>query len=343
MSTQVYGRSPTDDKLECGCNANAQARIDTLVLANNASEAIEQSGTWVHEVARAMDEQLREDDQELKTREQKKKQRMQRGYAGLFMKTQVTCKIKWADSCIMTSRNCSACGKDIGMTTKAGGLTRGCAPMQDVKRWSTSVATRCTREYPEIRVLRQTGKASIKTGWAETDKGQPGTPKVRARWVAKAYKTHARRELYASTPPLEALKVVLSEIATGKRGGKGVALVDLRRAYFFALARRRRFVELPPDDHQAGDEHTCGLLQYKLVRHARRRTTVGGRAGIDTQRSQVDERECVSLCVARLHQGRTHRGNRARRRHHNRERVIGGGNHHQSNTKKVRNEETGDW
>ena len=59
-------------------------------------------------------------------------------------------------------------------------------------------------------------------------------PNVRARWVAKEYKTHARPELYASTPPLEALKVVLSEIATGEREGK--VLVDVRRSYFYAPA-----------------------------------------------------------------------------------------------------------
>ena len=70
---------------------------------------------------------------------------------------------------------------------------------------------------PREVCLRETGKAPIKTGWAETDKGQPGKPNVRARWVAKEYKTHARPELYASTPPLEALKVVLSEIAMGVR------------------------------------------------------------------------------------------------------------------------------
>ena len=51
------------------------------------------------------------------------------------------------------------------------------------------------------------------TGWAEADKGQPEKPNVRTRWVAKEYKTHARLKLYASTPLLEALKVVLSEIA----------------------------------------------------------------------------------------------------------------------------------
>ena len=39
---------------------------------------------------------------------------------------------------------------------------------------------------------------------------------MRAKWVAKEYKTYARPELLASTPPLEALKVVLSEYAAGQ-------------------------------------------------------------------------------------------------------------------------------
>ena len=77
-------------------------------------------------------------------------------------------------------------------------------------------------------------KAPIKTGWVETDKGQPGKPHERARWGAKEYKTHARPELHASTPPLDALKVVLSEVAMGERGGKVVALVDVRKTYFYA-------------------------------------------------------------------------------------------------------------
>ena len=42
-------------------------------------------------------------------------------------------------------------------------------------------------------------------------------------------------------------------IATGERGGKVVALVDVRRANF-SPARRKVFVELPPEDYQAGDE-----------------------------------------------------------------------------------------
>ena len=43
----------------------------------------------------------------------------------------------------------------------------------------------CTRVSREV-CLCETGKAPIKTGWAETDKGQPGKPNVRARWIANA-------------------------------------------------------------------------------------------------------------------------------------------------------------
>ena len=57
---------------------------------------------------------------------------------------------------------------------------------------------------------------------------------------------------------------MLSEIATGKRGRKVVALVNVRRAYFNAPARRKVFVELPPEDQQPGDEHMCGLLRHSL-------------------------------------------------------------------------------
>ena len=57
---------------------------------------------------------------------------------------------------------------------------------------------------------------------------------------------------------------MLSEIATGERQGKVLALVDVRRAYFYAPARRKVFVELPPEDYQPGDEHMCGLLRYSL-------------------------------------------------------------------------------
>ena len=47
----------------------------------------------------------------------------------------------------------------------------------------------CTRVPSEVWP-REAERALIKTRWAETDKGQPGKPNVRARWVAKEFKTH---------------------------------------------------------------------------------------------------------------------------------------------------------
>ena len=126
----------------------------------------------------------------------------------------------------------------LGMTTKAGWLDPELCAMARREEVEYSRRHKMYTRVPGEVCPRETGKAPIMTGSAETDKGQPGKPNVRARWVAKEYKTHARAELYASTPPLEALKVVLSEIATGERGGKVVALVDVRRAYFCAPARR---------------------------------------------------------------------------------------------------------
>ena len=62
LSTQANEPSLTRDKLECGCEANAQARIATLVLTRTTqSRKGEQTRTWVRQVARTMEEQLRED------------------------------------------------------------------------------------------------------------------------------------------------------------------------------------------------------------------------------------------------------------------------------------------
>ena len=70
---------------------------------------------------------------------------------------------------------------------------------------------------PRETCLRGAGKAPIETGWRPTRDSQ-GSPTCARGGVAKENKTHARPESYASTPPpLEALQVVLSEVATGKR------------------------------------------------------------------------------------------------------------------------------
>ena len=74
LSTQVCGRSPTRDVSRCACEVIkcTSTHRHAQTNENNAIEK-EQTGTWVRHVARAMEEQLREDKEGLETHEQKKK------------------------------------------------------------------------------------------------------------------------------------------------------------------------------------------------------------------------------------------------------------------------------
>ena len=256
-------------RLQSKCaGTHRHARVD----ADNPTEKEEQTGSWVRQVAQAMEEQTKEDQQGLETREKKRNvedakrilrivrvhdndkgkrlSHMQNEMGRLMHHVEQELLSVW-EGWHWDDDNCGWLDPELCAKARQ-------EEVEYIRRHK--MYTRVSREV----CLRETGRAPIKTGWAETDKGQPGKPNVRVRWVANEYKTHARPELYASTPPLEALKVVLSEIATGKRGGKVVDLVDVRRAYFCARARRKVFVELAPEDYQPDDEHMCGLLRYSL-------------------------------------------------------------------------------
>ena len=110
----------------------------------------------------------------------------------------------------------------------------------------------------------ETGRAPIKTGWADTNKGTGELPNIRSRWVAKEYKTNDRPDLFAATSPLEGVKLVLSQAASSDNKDQVVLIVDVRRAYFYARATRRVFIQLPEEDWEPGDEGRCGLLLQSL-------------------------------------------------------------------------------
>ena len=134
-------------------------------------------------------------------------------------------------------------GGGVRMTTQAGGLTLSCAPRQ--RREYVEYIRRqnmYTRVPREVCLREREGHPSRQDGRRLT-RGNQGSPTC-ARGGSRRNTRHTqRRELYASTPLLEALKVVLSEIATAERGGKVVALVAVRRVYLCSPARRRVFVE----------------------------------------------------------------------------------------------------
>ena len=58
--------------------------------------------------------------------------------------------------------------------------------------------------------------------------------------------------------------MVLSLVASSGRPDTTLMIIDVRRAFFYAPATRRIFVELPEEDWQPGDEAMCGLLHQSL-------------------------------------------------------------------------------
>ena len=66
--------------------------------------------------------------------------------------------------------------------------------------------------------MEVTGKPPLKTGWADSNKGDQQNPTFRSRWVAKDFRG-ARRggasvsQLFAGTPPLEALRLNFQDIS----------------------------------------------------------------------------------------------------------------------------------
>ena len=81
--------------------------------------------------------------------------------------------------------------------------------------------------------------------------GGSENPKYRSRLVGQEFRTSKEATLYAATPPLEAVRAILSYAATSDGGGRGekeVMVNDVSRAYFNAPAKRDLFVELLPED-----------------------------------------------------------------------------------------------
>ena len=79
--------------------------------------------------------------------------------------------------------------------------------------------------YCRVPVAECGSHAVIKTRWVDTNKGDERSPEIRCRLVAKEVKERDNTEeesanFFASTPPLEAVKFLISEVMT-KRVSRG--------------------------------------------------------------------------------------------------------------------------
>jgi hypothetical protein len=96
------------------------------------------------------------------------------------------------------------------------------------------------------------GAKVISVRWIDINKGDAILENYRSRLVAREIKKDDRPDLFAATPPLEALKTILSMCASGNKGEK-LMVNDVSRAYFCAPARRQVFVELAAEDNETGE------------------------------------------------------------------------------------------
>ena len=123
---------------------------------------------------------------------------------------------------------------------------------------------------------RVTGRPPITVRWVDVNKGDNEHPNIRSRLVARQIRQAGEDAIFAPTPPLEALRSVLSLAMTdfpGRpkhvRDGASerrtqISAIDISRAYFNAVTdpESPTFVALPQEhpDHQT----KCGLLKRHM-------------------------------------------------------------------------------
>ena len=75
--------------------------------------------------------------------------------------------------------------------------------------------------------------------------------------------------MFAATPNIETARLLLADAASRSRpdehGGEVLTMIiDIKRAYFYALSQRDTDVKLPPEDPRAEDPNICGKLAKSL-------------------------------------------------------------------------------
>jgi hypothetical protein len=136
--------------------------------------------------------------------------------------------------------------------------------------------------------IRRMGRRPISVRWVETNKGDDESPNVRSRLVAREIRLPGQDAIFAPTPPLESLRMILSMATTSFRGQSRrpnydpeseertqILMIDISRAYFNAKTSDDDpiYVELPAEMGAALG--TCALLKRHM--YGTRRAAEAGR------------------------------------------------------------------
>ncbi len=129
---------------------------------------------------------------------------------------------------------------------------------------------------PKHEARRVTGRPPISVRWVDVNKGDDVNPKYRSRLVARQLKAldRSNSSYFAPTPPLEALRTVLSMAATRIGSWRPIweptsarrmqiSFVDISRAYFNAKLDENEstYVNLPDEDEDSA-EYCAKLLRH---------------------------------------------------------------------------------
>ena len=129
---------------------------------------------------------------------------------------------------------------------------------------------------PISEARAQMGRNPISVRWVETDNGDDMNPNIRSRLVAREIRMAGEDAIFAPTPPLESLRMVLRYAATNLPTWKPhvrtadsedrtqLLLIDISRAYFNAKTDDDDpiYVQLPPE--LGAPEGMCGLLRRHM-------------------------------------------------------------------------------
>ena len=132
--------------------------------------------------------------------------------------------------------------------------------------------------------------------WVKTNKGTAEQPEIRCRLVAQEFaSSEYRDDLIAGTPPLAAMRMLLSEAASrGEESRKTkLMVVDVEKAFLYGRMHWTVYIEPPPEDPKAEGGEICGKAKKGDVRHERctSRVAEGG----------VKSHEGAELCAEQYH------------------------------------------
>ena len=116
---------------------------------------------------------------------------------------------------------------------------------------------------PRSQMLQDPRGKTIDTRWVMVNRGTDVKPKVKARLVAKEFRTKTGRgeSLFSGTPGLASIKMLLSDVATDN-DGRILMIADVTGAFLYGRVNRRIYVTLPPESSAGPDQ--VALLEKSL-------------------------------------------------------------------------------